>query len=272
MTAAGAALTGLPTGIPVHAGPFDLPACAMGAGVTEVGDGLIIIGTTLACQVMTDRIDPAADPVGMTLCMPRDGRWMRALPAMVGTATLDWVLSMIGATHDQVDTLLAQSVPGAHGATALPYFSATGERAPFVDVAARGQLACLSTATTRADLVMAVCESVAYAARHCIEAAGLTGRLTVCGGGANSATWRQMIADVLQMPLRIAPQGEVGARGAALAVMDVLGIDYDAAAWTRPQGLVTPRADLRAPYDAGFAHYLATMTAARGLWHRTPNP
>ena len=272
MTAAGAALTGLPTGIPVHAGPFDLPACAMGAGVTEVGDGLIIIGTTLACQVMTDRIDPAADPVGMTLCMPRDGRWMRALPAMVGTATLDWVLSMIGATHDQVDTLLAQSVPGAHGATALPYFSATGERAPFVDVAARGQLAGLSTATTRADLVMAVCESVAYAARHCIEAAGLTGRLTVCGGGANSATWRQMIADVLQIPLRIAPQGEVGARGAALAVMDVLGIAYDAAAWTRPQGLVTPRAELRAPYDAGFAHYLATMAAARGLWHRTPRP
>ena len=42
LNAAGAKLTGLPEGIPVHAGPFDMPACAIGAGVREVGDGLVM--------------------------------------------------------------------------------------------------------------------------------------------------------------------------------------------------------------------------------------
>jgi sugar (pentulose or hexulose) kinase len=70
----------------------------------------------------------------------------------------------------------------------------------------------LSTATTRADLVMAVCESVAYAVRHCFQAAGLTCSVSVCGEGANSQVWSQMVADVLQRPLLIARKPEVGAR------------------------------------------------------------
>ena len=267
LNAAGAALTGLTAGIPVHAGPFDLVACPMGAGVTEVGDGLVIIGTTLACEVITDKIDRTQDPVGMTLCMPQGGRWVRSMPATVGTATLDWVLDLIGATHDQVDGLLAQSRPGANGVTALPYFSATGERAPFVDVSARGQLSGLSTGTTKADLVMAVCESVAYATRHCCQAAGLTGAVSVCGGGANSQVWSQMVADVLQRPLKIARKPEVGARGAAIAAMDVVGLGYDHAAWTRPEGVIEPRRDTAGHVERGFAHYLKTVASARALWH-----
>jgi len=124
----------------------------------------------------------------------------------------------------------------------------------------------LSTATTRADLVMAVCESMAFAARHCIEAAGLTGRVMVCGGGANSSTWSQMVADVLQRPLHIAPRPEVGARGAALAAMQVIGIDHDAAAWTRPEGVIDPHRDRAATYDAGFGRYLDNVASARALW------
>lgn len=270
LDAAGAALTGLPEGIPVHAGPFDLVACATGAGLREVGDGLIIIGTTLACEVLTDRVDTTADPVGMTLCLPREGRWMRAMPATVGTATLDWVLDLVGATHAEVDDLLAQSRPGANGVTALPFFSATGERAPFVDVRARGQLSGLNTATTKADLVMAVCESVAFAARHCLEAAGLTGRVLVCGGGSNSTTWSQMVADVLQLPLHIAPRPEVGARGAALAAMEVAGIDHDPEAWATPDDVIEPHRDRAARYEAAFARYLQTVEAARGLWAGAP--
>ncbi|SDE94775.1 xylulokinase/erythritol kinase [Paracoccus isoporae] len=267
LSAEGARLTGLPEGVPVHAGPFDIVACAVGAGVDQVGDGLVIIGTTLACEVLVDRVDTGGEPVGMTLCMPQEGRWMRALPATVGTASLDWILDLVGAECTQVEALLAQSRPGANGVTALPYFSATGERAPFADVRARGQLCGLNTGTSKGDMVMAICESVAYAARHCVEAAGLSGRLSVSGGGANSATWSQMIADVLQCPLAIAPKPEVGARGACLAAADAIGIDCDRAAWTKAEGVIEPRAELRDHYQSGFAHYLETVEAARRLWH-----
>jgi len=264
----GSELTGLPEGIPVHAGPFDLVACAIGAGVRNVGDGLIIIGTTLACEVLTDKVDTQCDPVGMTLCMPEENRWVRAMPATVGTATLDWILDLVGASHNDVDHLLAKSKPGANGVSALPFFSATGERAPFVDVKARGQLSGLNTSTTKADLVMAVCESVAYAARHCIEAAKLTGRLMVCGGGSNSETWSQMVADVIQQPLYIAPKPEVGARGAAIAAMNVAGIGFDPDKWVAPEGVIEPQARAAQHYDEGYAGYLETVAAARTLWNR----
>lgn len=263
----GAELTGLPVGIPVHAGPFDLVACPIGAGVNRVGDGLVIIGTTLACEVMVDRIDRSGPPVGMTLCTPKEGRWIRSMPATVGTATLDWVLDMVGASHRDVDNLIAQSRPGADGVTALPFFSATGERAPFVDVRARGQLSGLNTWTTRADLVTAVCESVAYAARHCIEAAGLSGEVSICGGGSNSQIWSQMVADVLQRPLKIARRPEVGARGAAIAAMDAAGIAYDYDEWTKPEMVIEPRSESAAHYQNGFAYYLDSVESARSLWN-----
>ena len=268
LNAAGAALTGLPVGLPVHAGPFDMPACAIGAGVRKVGDGLITLGTTLACQVMVDSVETGGEPMGMTLCMPTPQRWLRAAPAMVGTASLDWILALVGVKPDGMEALLAESVAGARGVTALPYFAATGERAPFCDVSARGQLAGLTMGTTRADLVMAVCESVAYAARHCMQAAGFAGRVSVCGGGASSRVWCQMIADVLQVPLHIARRPEVGARGTAMATMDVIGMAYDHEAWTRSEAVIEPRSQSE-HYVDGFAHYLESVEAARALW-RSP--
>lgn len=267
MTAEGTALTGLPEGTPVHAGPFDLPACAIGSGVRNVGDGLIIVGTTLACEVLVDHVRTDGDAVGRTLCLPEEGRWIRALPATVGTASLDWILGIIGAQPKDVDQLLAESCPGAQGVSALPYFSATGERAPFVDVMARGMLSGLNTSTTRADLVRAVCESVAYAARHCIESAGLTGDLYVCGGGSNSALWSQMIADVLQIPLRVAPKPEVGSRGASICAMRAVGIAFDMDKWTQSDAVIEPDKTMAKHYEAGFGLYQDMLAAARPLWH-----
>src|SRR5215207_6850652 len=81
--AEGAELTGLPEETPVHNGPYDLPATAMGAGVTELGDGVVIVGTTLACEVLTDHVDTSGEPGGQNLCTLDPERWLRAMPAMV---------------------------------------------------------------------------------------------------------------------------------------------------------------------------------------------
>ena len=270
LSAEGSELTGLPEGTPVHSGPFDLPASAIGAGVDEPGDGLIILGTTLACEVLTDRVETDGEVGGLTLCALEPDRWLRAMPAMVGTASLDWILSLVGAEHKDIEEFLEESGPGARGVTALPFFSASGERAPFVDPAARGQLAGLSLGATRADVVSAICESVGYAARHCLEAAGLEGEVAICGGGVESAAWRQILADVLQKPLRIARRPEVGARGAAIAALIASDRDFDYNEWTRPDGYVEPRAEMAELYEEGFAYYLDSVGAARGLWGRRP--
>jgi sugar (pentulose or hexulose) kinase len=265
LTAEAADLLGLPVGTPVAAGPFDLPACALGSGIARAGEGHVIIGTTLACQVLVDRVDTSGEVAGMTLATATQGRWLRAMPAMVGTAAIDWVLDLVGESHEALDRLLAQAPRGARGVTCLPYFSPAGERAPFLEPAARAGFDGLTVQTTKADVVRAACEAVAFAARHCFEAAGLSGEVAACGGGTRSATWLRIFADVLGRPVRIAPQPETGARGAVLAALDALGHEVDLDAWTAPDGVVEPGPDAEY-YAEAYAEFRARVDAARDRW------
>ncbi|MFC9744561.1 FGGY family carbohydrate kinase [Streptomyces niveus] len=253
----------LPSGVRIANGPYDLAACALGAGVTEPGDGLLIIGTCLASLVATDTLDLDGEPGGLHISTDRPGHWLRAMPAMVGTAALDWVLATTGTGHAEVDALLDSVEPGAGGVKVLPYFAPSGERAPFVDPALRAQLTGVSLESTAADLIRATCEGIAYAARHCLEAAGLTGSLAVCGGGTRSPAWMRLFADVLGRPLRVV-EGEVGARGAVLASAARHGVALDVAAWTTPTAVVDPDPERAAYYTKGYEDHLARLAAARG--------
>lgn len=255
--------------IPVTAGPFDLPACALGSGVTRTGEGHLTIGTTLACQVLIDDLSvlelATAEPAGLTLATPVPGQWLRAMPAMVGTAALDWTLNVVGASHDDLEGLLAQSPPGARGVRCLPYFSASGERAPFLEPAARARFDGLTLHTDKADLVRATCEAIAYAARHCFEAAALGGEIAACGGGVASETWLQMFADVTNRPVRVAPRPEAGARGAVIAALEVLETPIDQRAWTAPERVVEPSPAAK-HHAEGYARYVEDVQRAREVW------
>ncbi|MFJ8813633.1 FGGY family carbohydrate kinase [Amycolatopsis thermoflava] len=264
----GAELLGLPEGLPVTAGPFDLPASAIGAGVRAPGDGILTAGTTLACQVLTDNaeFDGEGEPAGMFLSTPTPGEYLHAMPAMVGTASIDWICRLLGIEVTEIGTLLAQSPPGAAGVRALPFLSASGERAPFVDASARAQFAGLSLEHGRADVVRALCESIAYAARHCFDAAGLSGRLYACGGGVRSAEWTQIFADVLGRPIVIPSDPGVGARGAVLVAAEALNQPFDAELWASSSRTVSPVPENVEFYQSGYADYQASLTAARGLW------
>lgn len=258
--------TRLALGTRVSAGPYDLPAAAMGAGVSEVGDALLTVGTTLACQVVTRELPVDDEPAGLFLGTWTPGVWLRAMPAMVGTAALDRVLSLVGLGTDALPALLADSPAGAHGVTVLPYLSEAGERAPFVETGARGTIDGISLSTTQADVVRATCEGIAYAARHCLDAAGWTGRVTVCGGGAKSREWTQILADVLNSPLHTTDASQVAARGAVIGAR--LAADPAGAGpeWVAVSRQVDPDPARAAFYDEGYAHYLRRVEAARPRW------
>jgi sugar (pentulose or hexulose) kinase len=257
-----AAATGLPVGTPVVAAPFDLPASAWGAGVHSVGSGLLIVGTTLACQVLHDRVQTGGEPCGLTLSTWKPQRWLRALSAMVGTAALDWVLRLVGATTEDLPALLAQG--RADGLTVLPFFAEAGERAPFVAPRARARVDGLHLGTEPADLVRATCEAIAYSARHCLTAAELSGDLTACGGGTSSAQWAQIFADILGRPMRVLAGEEIGARGAALAAARAVGAPDPPA---HLAGVTyVPDPDTQQRYEAGYARYLEHIAQARPAW------
>ena len=103
----------------------------------------------------------------------------------------------------------------------LPYLM--GERSPHNDTSARGAFIGMRANTTRREMSVAVLEGVAFALRDCVEAARRSGieitRATVCGGGAKSALWKKIIANVLNIEI-CSPETEEGAAyGSALLAM-----------------------------------------------------
>ncbi len=266
----GSRLVGLPVGLPVTGGPYDLPACAIGAGLREPGDGLLIVGTTLACEVLAGSVvpDKNPEPAGMWMATPDEDRYLHAMAAMVGTASLDWVLDLVGARVADLGQLLAESPPGAGGVSGLPFLAPGGERAPFADPYAHGQLTGVRLGTRRSDVVRAVCESIAYAARHCFEAAALSGRLVACGGGTRSGPWSQVFADVLGRSLHISDDPGMGVRGAALTAAQAIGAHPDPVAWAPDTHEVAPDPEFRGCYESGYRRYRETLDVARSLWAR----
>lgn len=261
---------GLPEGTPVTSGPFDFPACGFGGGIAQPGtegDSLLIVGTTLGCLVHLDELVTSGDPAGFSVSTGLPGQWLRAMPAMVGTASLDWLLKILGAGVKEVQDSLVESPPGANGINMLPYMATAGERAPFVDALAAGSITGLRFNTSKSDLIRAICEGLAYTARHCFESAGRSGRIVVAGGGTGSSAWMQVFADVLEVPLQIARTPEVGARGAVLAGAEARGKALDAQAWTQPETTIEPDASRRNFYDDGFRHQMELLDAIRPTWH-----
>ena len=97
---------------------------------------------------------------------------------------------------------------GANDVYFLPYLM--GERSPHNDPASRGAFVGLRMDTPRAALTQAVLEGVAFAIRDCVEIARAQGvkikASTLCGGGAKSPLWREILANVLGIPLTLPRQ------------------------------------------------------------------
>lgn len=138
-----------------------------------------------------------------------------------------------------------------------------GERCPHNDVNARGAFLGLAVDTTREQMSLAVLEGVAFAFRDCLELAKESGvevaRSTVCGGGAKSALWRKILANVLNLEIQTVETEQGPAFGAAMLAMVGCG-EYkspqDAArAIVRKTTAEFPEKTLVAAYDERYARY-----------------
>src|SRR5699024_1161275 len=200
---------------------------------------------------------------GLSLSTATPGRWMRAMPAMVGAAALDWAMKLTGQRVETLEKHLADTVPGASGVRVLPFLAESGERAPFKDRLACGQIDGIRLGTTDSEILRAFCEAIAFSARHCFEAAGLTGSVFATGGGISSPAWRQIFADVLGRPIATAGEAQIGARGAAIAARRAAGLSD----LPPIDVFVTePNPDVSARYEDLYQRYLGRVASARENW------
>jgi sugar (pentulose or hexulose) kinase len=229
LTDTAAAELGLPAGLPVVLAPYDVASTALGAGATNPGQACTILGTTLCTEIVRRGVETAGAPSGLTIALDPADEVLRAFPTLAGTEVLDWTTGVLGLDHPRaLGELAAGAEPGARGLTFLPYLSPAGERAPFLAPEARGTFWGLSLEHTRSDVARAVFEGLTMVIRDCLEAteAAVT-ELRVCGGGAGSELWCQLIADVTGVPVVRTADTEVGAKGAWLTGLVATGAEPD---------------------------------------------
>jgi len=221
----GANATGLRAGTPVVAGAGDQAAGAVGMGITRAGVVSATIGTSGVVFAATDR--PSLDPKGRlhTFCHAIPGRWHVMGVTQSAGLSLRWFRDRFGAgpeagcdPYERMSAEAAAVPAGAEGAFWAPYLM--GERTPHLDPLARAAFVGLSASHTRAHLIRAVLEGVAYSLKDTFtifdEIRVPVERIRLGGGGARSPLWQQIQADVYAHEVEILKAEEGAAYGAAI--------------------------------------------------------
>jgi xylulokinase len=230
ISADAARATGLVAGTPVVGGAGDQAAQAVGTGIVRQGIVSATLGTSGVVFASSDtyRIEPQGRLHAFCHAVP--GKWHLMGVMLSAGGSLRWYRDALCAYEKEIArktnedvyevmTRAAATAPaGCEGLLFLPYL--TGERTPYPDPHARGAFIGLTVRHTKAHLTRAVLEGVSYGLRDSLElmrALGITTtQVRASGGGARSALWRQILADVFDAEIVTVNITEGAAYGAAL--------------------------------------------------------
>lgn len=240
---------GIPATTPFVYGAFDGALSNLGVGAIKQDTVAITIGTSAAVRVATDH--PVIDPQERLFCYAIDeGFYVVGGPINNGGDVFQWAVEHLvdnsaveqngGDAYDLANQVIETAPAGAHGLLFHPFLG--GERAPLWDANARGSFFGLTPLHTRADMLRAVMEGInmniatVFAAVR--ELVGEPASVTATGGFAQSAVWKQMMADILNVPVNIPASFESGCLGAITMAMKSLGLIDDLSAVTELIGEV----------------------------------
>src|SRR5712692_1822170 len=265
----GAAESGLRAGTPVVAGAGDQSAGATGMGIVAAGTVSATIGTSGVVFAATDH--PALDPHRRvhTFCHAIPGRWHVMGVTQAAGLSLRWFRDTFATdssgareSYDQLTAEAARIPPGSDGLLWTPYL--LGERTPHLDSSARGALVGLTASHTRAHVVRAILEGVAFSLRDTVTI------IRLGGGGARSPLWRQIQADVYGHAVEIVEAEEGAAYGAALLAGVGVGmwptVDEACHAAVRVASRVNPNPAAVATLNASYSAFRRVYPATRAIF------
>ena len=268
-----AAELGLPADVKACAGAGDNAAAAVGTGVVGAGGCNISLGTSGTIFISSDKfgVDPHN---GLHAFAHADGGY-HLMGCMLSAASCNkWFMEDILGSDDYAG-LQAQITPDKLGRSHvyfLPYLM--GERSPINDTSARGTFIGMTMDTSRADMLQAVLEGVAFAIRDSFEVARSLGiaipRSMICGGGSKSPLWRQMIADILGIPLDIPVTEQGPGYGGAMLAMVACGVfesvQQAAEKLVHVKDTVQPDPERVALYEKRYQQFRQIYPACRELF------
>jgi FGGY-family pentulose kinase len=265
---------GLRAGIPVAQGGVDAYLGMLGMGATRDGDVAVIVGSS-TCHLAQSRDGVFGSGAGG--CYPDatvEGLYTIEAGQTATGSILDWYRRHFARTQQieadrrnvpvfqVLDELAAAVAPGAEGLLVRDDWQ--GNRSPYKNPQARGCIAGLSLAHGPGHIVRGIYEATACGTRHILEDIGAHGlrveRIFLGGGGARSALWLQIHADLLKKPIHLTKETESCALGSAMAAALAAGVyrDFDEAACAMVSTLavVEPNPAHGPVYDELFNRYV----------------
>jgi len=214
LTREAAAATGLRVGTPVALGGGDGSCAGVGVGCIKPGSAYNYLGSSswIALTVEKPIVDEQMRTMNWAHCVPgylhpsgtmqTAGSSLQWLKEVICTSECAAAAAAANNPYALIDAAIAQSTPGANGILFLPYM--LGERTPWWNPDARGAFIGLNLASKREDVLRAVMEGVTMNLGIIVNIFRQhvpLNTITVIGGGAKSAVWRQMMADIYDCPV-----------------------------------------------------------------------
>ena len=255
--------TGLPAGTPLFAAGGDGQCAGLGAGAMGPGTAFLNLGTAIITGAWSPA--PRTGPHWRTMVSPTGEGYVLEAVLRAGTFLVDWFVRAFvdpdpsPATFASLEAEAAAVPVGAGGVTASPYLA--GCMNPHWTGAARAAFTGMGAEHGRAHLYRAILEALTGEIARSVRAMRGEGvpieRITVMGGGANSALWRRMIADSAGAPLAVSTSLEASSLGAGITAAVGLGWHPDfaaaSAAMTSAVDEEAPDPGARADWDALLA-------------------
>ena len=268
-----AKLLGIPENVRVVAGAGDNAAAAVGTGVVSEGGCNISLGTSGTVFISSEKFG-VDDTNALHAFAHADGGY-HLMGCMLSAASCNkWLLENIFGTSDHAaeQAPITEDKLGENHVFFLPYLM--GERSPINDTNARGTFIGMTMDTTRADLVQAVLEGVAFAIRDSVEVARSLGIVIdsskICGGGAKSPLWKRIFANVLNAELEVPVSEQGPGMGGAMLAMVACG-EYETVKDCCEKlcaiaSTVKPEQSLAAKYEARYQQFRKIYPAVKALF------
>ena len=272
--------TGLPEGIPVAAGMFDINACGIASGLSDEEQMCMVAGTwSINEYISKEPVTNGTVALNSLFCMP--GYYLIEESSPTSAGNMEWFIRNLmsyekaeakengGSVYDITNEWVASIEPQDNNIIFLPFLNGSNE-----DPLAKGTFVGLTAYHNKKHMLRAVYEGIVFS--HVTHVNKLLRNrerpksVRLSGGAANSDVWVQIFADALQRPIDVIEDKELGAQGAAMAAGIAAGIykDYqDAMRRTvKITKTIQPRPEYADIYKEKYAAYRAVIDGLNGAW------
>lgn len=265
---------GLSQAVQVVAGAGDNAAAAIGTGTVGTGRCNVSLGTSGTIFISSGE-DFRVDQYNALHSFAHADGGYHLMGCMLSAASCNqWLCETIlhADAYEAEQKKIAEDALGMNHVYFLPYLM--GERSPINDTNARGTLIGFTLDTSRADLVQAVLEGVAFAIRDSFEVAKSLGisitSSKICGGGAKSGIWKKILANVLGIELQsVSSEQGPGLGGAMLAMVGCgayQSVEEVCKKLVQISEIVRPDEQLTARYQKRYEQFRGIYPACRDLF------